>query len=122
MLFSDETIDPVRRMKSGIPVDDEMLGLDAIHQVGADGEFLSHEHTLKHLRSTQWRPKLFSRMGFDKWQQTGSTDLLQRAQNRPAQILESHQPIPLAEEQVHAIQDRVELFKRNHIRSSAFFI
>ena len=111
IVIGDETIDQVRRMKNGIPVDDEMLGLDAIRQVGADGEFLSHEHTFKHLRNTQWRPKLFSRMGFDKWQQAGSTGLLQRAQNRLAQILESHQPIPLAEDQAQAIQDQVDLFK-----------
>jgi trimethylamine:corrinoid methyltransferase-like protein len=50
-------------------------------------------------------------MGFDKWQKTGSTRLLQRAQKRLAQIIESHQPTPLTEDQAQTIQDRVDLFK-----------
>jgi len=111
VVIGNETIDQVRRMEQGIPVDDETLGLDAIRQVGADGEFLTHEHTLKHLRSTQWRPKLFSRMGFDNWKKTGSTRLMERAQKRLAQIIESHQPTPLAADQAQAIQDRVDCFK-----------
>ena len=111
IVINDETIDQVRRMARGIPVDEEMLGLDVISEVGADGEFLTQEHTLRHLRTTQWRPKLFSRMGFERWEKAGRTDLLTRAQSRLAQILETHQPESLAADLAQAIQECVDRFK-----------
>jgi len=110
IVILDEMIDQVRRLHRGIPVDDDMLAVDVIEEVGADGNFLTHTHTLKHLRSTQWRPKLISRMGFDQWQSTGSTSLLGRAKKKLQQILEEHQPFPIPEDQAQEIQKRVDQF------------
>ena len=67
IVIVDEMIDLIRRMKKGIPIDDETMALDVIREVGPAGEFLSHEHTYKHLRSTQWRPKLICRSGYEEW-------------------------------------------------------
>lgn len=111
IVMLDEMIDQVRRLHRGIPVDDDMLAVDVIEEVGADGNFLTHPHTLKHLRSTQWRPKLISRMGYDQWQSTGSTSLLGRAQKKLQQILEEHQSFPIPEDQAQEIQKRVDQFK-----------
>ena len=107
-----EKIDQVRQLHRGIPVDDDMLAVDVIEEVGADGNFLTHPHTLKYLRSTQWRPKLISRMGFDQWQSTGSTSLLGRAKKKLQQILEEHQPFPIPEDQAQEIQKRVGQFRQ----------
>jgi trimethylamine--corrinoid protein Co-methyltransferase len=110
IVISDEIIDQVRRLLRGIPVDDEMLGLDAIHGVAAIGDFLSHSHTLKHLRATQWRPKLFSREGYEDWSQSGSLSLLNRAQHQLAKILENHRPPAISEKKKQKIQHRVDQF------------
>jgi trimethylamine--corrinoid protein Co-methyltransferase len=111
IVILDEIIDQVRRLYRGIPVDDETLALDVIKEAGADGNFLGQLHTLQHLESTQWRPKLISRMGHEKWQSSGSTSLLERAQKKLQKILQDHQPAPIPSEQAAQIQKRVEQFR-----------
>jgi trimethylamine--corrinoid protein Co-methyltransferase len=110
IVILDEMIDQIRRLYQGIPVNAEMLAVDVVREVGPVGNFLTHPHSLRHLRATQWRPKLTSRMGYEKWQSSGSTSLLDRAQKRLHQILESHQPTPLAEDLATRIQNRVDSF------------
>ena len=110
IVILDEMIDQIRRLYQGIPVNAEMLAVDVVREVGPVGNFLTHPHSLRHLRAPQWRPKLTSRMGYEKWQSSGSTTLLDRAQKRLRQILESHQPAPLAEDLVKRIQNRVDSF------------
>jgi trimethylamine---corrinoid protein Co-methyltransferase len=112
IVMLNEVIDQVRRLCRGIPVNDDMLAVDIIKEVGANGNFLIHPHTLKHVRSTQWRPELISRMGYDQWQSKGSTSLLGRAQKKLQQILEEHQPVPIPEDQAQKIQKRVDQFKK----------
>jgi len=110
VIILDEIIDQVRRLMRGIAVDDEMLGLDVVREVGHKGNFLIHDHTLKHLRATQWRPKLISRSSYEKWKNLGSTSLLDRARRRLSDILDKHRPQPLNKEVAHAIQSRVDAF------------
>jgi trimethylamine--corrinoid protein Co-methyltransferase len=86
IVIVDEMIDLIRRMKKGIPVDDETMALDVIREVGPKGEFLSHDHTFKHLRSTQWRPKLISRSGYEEWEASGKLSLLDRARIKLSEI------------------------------------
>jgi trimethylamine---corrinoid protein Co-methyltransferase len=110
IVMCDEIIDQIHRMKRGIPVSDDMLALNAIRQVGPGGHFLIHDHTLKHLRSTQWRPKLLYRMGYDKWEKSGAPSLLDRARKRLLEIIENHQPVAIPKEKAQAIQILVDQF------------
>jgi trimethylamine--corrinoid protein Co-methyltransferase len=110
VVICDEIIDQIRRMKRGIPVNDDMLALDAIREVGPEGHFLTHDHTLKHLRSTQWRPKLLYRVGHDKWEETGTPSLLDRARKRLHEIMENHRPVAIPKEKAQAIQSLVDQF------------
>jgi trimethylamine--corrinoid protein Co-methyltransferase len=108
IVILDEMIDQIRRLYRGIPVTAEMLAVDVIGEVGPEGNFLTHPHSLKHLRTTQWRPTLTSRMGYEKWQSSGATSLLGRAQKRVQQILETHQPEPLPEDLTRKIHNRLD--------------
>jgi len=110
MVIGDEIISMIRRMKQGIVVNEETLALDVIREVGHDGHHLVHPHTLKHLRSTQWRPKLISRKGYEQWEQDGSLSLLERARKKLQSILGTYQSPALAEEKQHTIQNIVERF------------
>jgi trimethylamine--corrinoid protein Co-methyltransferase len=110
IVICDEIIGQIRRMKNGIPVNDEMLALDAIREVGPKGHFLTHAHTLKHLRTTQWRPKLLHRMGHDKWEELGAPSLLDRARKRLLEIVENHRPVAIPKEKAQAIQGLVDQF------------
>jgi len=107
----DEIIDQVRRLYRGIPVDDERLAVDVVKAVGAEGNFLTQMHTLNHLRATQWQPKLISRVGYEKWQSSGRTSLLERGREKLQQILQGHQPVPIPAEQAERIQKRVDRFQ-----------
>ena len=112
VVMLNEIIDQARRLCRGIPVNDDTLAIDVIREVGANGNFLIHEHTLRHLRSTQWRPELISRMGYEAWRESGSTSFLQRARTKLQQILQDHKPHPIPAEQVRKIQEWVDRFKR----------
>lgn len=111
IVILDELIDQIRRMTRGIPVNAEMLATGVLGEVGAEGNFLTHPHTLKHLRATQWRPRLISRVGYDKWQADGATTLLDRARARVQQILESHRPAAIDEEAAQKIQAQIDAFQ-----------
>ncbi|UCE53204.1 MAG: trimethylamine methyltransferase family protein [Desulfobacterales bacterium] len=111
IVIQDECIDQVRRLCRGIPVNDEMLALDVIREVGSEGNFLTHPHSLKHLRTTQWRPKLSNRLGYLEWKASGGTSLLERAQQRLKNILHEHRPLPTPQDQAQKIQKRVDQFR-----------
>jgi trimethylamine--corrinoid protein Co-methyltransferase len=110
IVILDEIIDQVRRLARGIPVDDDMLALDVIREAGFEGDFLTHPHTLEHLRETQWRPGLISRMGHEEWFSAGATSLRERSQKKVQEILCEQQPLPIASKQAQEIQKIVDQF------------
>jgi trimethylamine--corrinoid protein Co-methyltransferase len=109
IVITDEIIDQVRRMINGIPVNDEMLAMDVIRNVGQGGNFLTHDHTFQHYRSTQWRPKLFNRRGYDEWAEKGKLSLLERARGRLFEILEIHRPMEISAKKMREIDDFMRL-------------
>jgi len=111
IVILNEVIDQVRRLYRGIPVNADTLALDVIREVGADGNFLVHRHTLENMQSTQWRPKLINRMGFDRWQADGRTSLLERAKKKLRQVLQEHRPVPIPTEKAARIQKLIDRFQ-----------
>jgi trimethylamine--corrinoid protein Co-methyltransferase len=53
-LLDLQIIAMVKRVVQGAHIDVDTLALDAIHEVGPGGEFLTHDHTLKFCRSERW--------------------------------------------------------------------
>jgi len=52
----------IQRFSKGVTVNDDTLGLDVIRDVGIDGNFLMHEHTVRHCRSGEiWYPRFLDR-------------------------------------------------------------
>jgi len=111
VVIMDEIIDQLRRLQRGIPVNDDELGLDVIQEVGPGGQFLTHDHTLRHFRSTQWRPRLICRDGYENWEESGSRSLLDRARQRLLEVLETHRPLPIPPEKAQVIRSMVDQFK-----------
>lgn len=110
VVIMDEIIALVRRLLRGVPVNQETLGLDAIHRVGPGGHFLTEEHTLRHIRTTQWRPTLISRDGYDQWRDLGGLSLRDRARQKLVRILENHKSSPLPIDKARRISKLVEQF------------
>lgn len=77
------------RIACGVTVDDDTLALDVIREVGMGGNFLMHEHTLRHCRSGEmWYPTLLDRTAVA----APSEDLYEKAHARAEKILAEHRP------------------------------
>jgi trimethylamine--corrinoid protein Co-methyltransferase len=84
----------IKHVVGGIRVDDESLAVDDIAQVGAFGDFLSLDATLKHMRELS-QPALLDRRVREDWEERGATDLYTRSRKRALEIVEGHQPAPI---------------------------
>jgi trimethylamine--corrinoid protein Co-methyltransferase len=90
MLMDCEIFEIVRRVISGIEVNDETLALDTIKAVGPGGNFLTQKHTRAHMREI-WVPDFMDRRPYNVWEEKkdGARDW---AREKARKILENHQP------------------------------
>ena len=94
IVLTDEIIRMTRAFVAGVQFDDEALAVEAIAAVGPGGEFLSHDHTLRHWREL-WVPHFFDRQRLDKWREAGSPILNDRLREYTIDLMNSHRPPPL---------------------------
>jgi trimethylamine--corrinoid protein Co-methyltransferase len=71
----------VHRLISGVDVDKETLAVDIIENVGPGGNYVTEEHTIKHMFRQFFYPTLAIRMNFDRWQE----------QNEPTPLTNAHE-------------------------------
>jgi trimethylamine---corrinoid protein Co-methyltransferase len=90
VVIMNEVIAMARRFSRGFPLDEEELAAGPISEVGPAGNYLVHPHTLAHFRTSQWRPELLNRAGYDRWKQGGKKNLLDRAREKVEAILSGH--------------------------------
>ena len=108
LVMDNEFAGMFKHMLQGIPVNDETLALDVIHEVGAFSEFLSHEHTLKHMHTAQTHPKLIDRKTRGDWETEGKLDIYEKSWEKARHILETHKPEPLSEDVRNTIRSIVK--------------
>lgn len=94
MVLANELIAMNRVFVQGVQFDDEALAVDVIEEVGPGGQFLSHDHTMRHWREL-WTPTLFDRQRLEPWMQKGSKKMRDRIREATVALLDSHQPLPL---------------------------
>ena len=94
LVMDNEFAGMIKHVINGIPVNDENLAVDVIHDVGPLKDFRGKKHTLKHMGS-QSQPSLVDRRRRSKWQELGKTDIYERASAKAREILETHEPDPL---------------------------
>jgi trimethylamine--corrinoid protein Co-methyltransferase len=94
LVMDDEFAAMIKLCVGGIPVSDETLAIDVIDEVGPFSDFLSHDHTMAHMRA-QSQPRLIDRRVREEWKASGSTTLHERALEKARQILATHVPDPL---------------------------
>ncbi len=93
MLLDCEIFAIVRQVLDGIAVDGETLALEAIRAVGPAGNYLTHKHTLTHMREL-WVPRFMDRRPYEAWEKKGDGPQ-DWALAQARQILSTHQPDPL---------------------------
>ena len=108
LVMDNETISLIRHLVRGVPVNDETLAVDVIDEVGPRGEFISSEHTLRHMREATM-PKLYHRDVRDAWLAEGATDMATRAREEAKRIVAEHRVEPLPGE----VQAEIERIKRS---------
>jgi len=94
MVIADDFIGFLRAATAGIVVNDETLALDVIEELGPTGDYLSHEHTMKHFREPYYS-RLADKGVYAQWLEKGGTTMEQRAAKEVEKILSSHEPEPL---------------------------
>jgi trimethylamine--corrinoid protein Co-methyltransferase len=107
MVMDNEFARMIKYVVQGLPVNDETLAVDVIHEIGVGKDFLSHENTYKHMRS-QSQPQLIDRRTREDWVASGKTDMYERAMEEVRYILENHKPDPLPDGAAEKIRSIVE--------------
>ena len=91
MVMDNEMAKMIKKSVCGISVSDETLAIDVIKQVGTAGNFISEEHTFKHMRS-QSKSKVIDRRMREVWLADGGKDFTERAYEVARSILEDYKP------------------------------
>lgn len=68
LLLDCELWSILKHMSFGIPVNSETLAMDAIRDVGPAATYLTHPHTIQHMR-TLWRPRYMDRRPYTIWEE-----------------------------------------------------
>ncbi|HEY75317.1 MAG TPA: hypothetical protein G4O00_03935 [Thermoflexia bacterium] len=84
----------LRAATRGVVVDDETLALDVVEELGPSGNYLAHDHTLKHFREAYYS-KLADKWPHSQWVERGATTMEERAAKLVEEILAGHKPEPL---------------------------
>jgi trimethylamine--corrinoid protein Co-methyltransferase len=107
LVMSDEVIGMAKRILGGVRVTPETLAVDVIGQVGPGGHYLTQEHTRQHFRQEVWFPTLIDRQMRRTWQAAGQKTMADRIRARVLDILEHHEPLPLAADVEATLKDIV---------------
>jgi len=95
IVMDAEMIKMIQIAINGIEITDEKLAMDVIHEVGHGGAYITHEHSLRSMRS-QSQTKLFDRRSrYDWMEHTRGKELRDQAYETAMDILQSHQPYAL---------------------------
>ncbi len=105
IVMCDEIISYVKRIMRGFDISPEHLGLDVIDEIGPGGNFLSHEHTLKHFKEEHWVPKQINRQNPETWLQKGGERYSETVINKTLDILERHKPDKLTKEMENKLDE-----------------
>lgn len=98
MVMDNELAGMVKFAVDGIPVNDETLAVDVIHEIGHNKDYLSHNHTMTHMRSSQTHPKLIDRRMRVEWEEAGGKSIYERSWEKALDILQNYQPVLLPED------------------------
>jgi trimethylamine--corrinoid protein Co-methyltransferase len=100
----------IKHCVGGITVSDETLAVDDIAQVGAFGDFLSLDATLRHMRELS-QPEFLDRRVREEWEERGSSDLHSRCLAKAREVLADYQPVQLDDDvkkRIHAIVEETD--------------
>jgi trimethylamine--corrinoid protein Co-methyltransferase len=112
LVMDAEMIRMIQVAIGGIEISDDKLAMDVIHEVGPGGAYISHEHSLRSMRS-QSHSKLFDRRSRSDWMEiTSGASMRERAYEAAIDIIQNHQPCPLPEGASETMDEIVKEFEK----------
>ena len=110
-VIDNEMLGMVARILEGIRVTPETLSFDAIKQVGPRKNFMGLRHTLNHIKTEHYLPRLFDRTTYETWETRGAKDIREIAREKAREILATHTVEPLSKDvqgEINAIIQNAE--------------
>ncbi len=92
LILGNEIIGMTKRFLRGMELTPQTLARDVIAEVGPGGNFLETAHTLQHFQGELWRPTVFTRQQYQRWQAAGAKDTATRVREEIRRIVETHRP------------------------------
>lgn len=96
LVLDEEMLSGLARILRGFEVNEDTLAVEVIKKVGIGGNFIGERHTLKHVRTEQWFPTLYTRSKEPEkvldLATIGEKDLIKAARDKAKRILATHQP------------------------------
>jgi trimethylamine--corrinoid protein Co-methyltransferase len=111
LVMDNEIARMIKFAVGGIAVTDETMAIDDIAKVGAFGDFLSLDATLKHMRTLS-QTNLLDRRVREDWEGRGATDLATRTRARALELVESHEPLPVDPDVAEQVRRIIEAADR----------
>ncbi len=119
-VIDNEILGAAFRITRGMEVNEDTLAVEVIKEVGpGSADYISHEHTVRHLREVTWFPQVTNRQKWDRWMAAGGRDMRQRARDIAEQILQEHHPRYLDEDQVEEIRRIASAAQEQAMREAA---
>ncbi|MBN1667058.1 MAG: trimethylamine methyltransferase family protein [Anaerolineales bacterium] len=100
---ANEILGFLRAATAGVVVNDETLALDVIEELGPTGDYLGHEHTMRHYKEPFYG-KLLDKAPFSVWEKRGGKPMEGRASEQIDKLLANHKPAALPEEVQQALK------------------
>jgi trimethylamine--corrinoid protein Co-methyltransferase len=91
LVMDNEFAAMIKHALNGIPVNDETLSVDIIHEVGPFKDFISHQSTFDYMKSGS-QPMLMDRRVRDNWAARGGKDMYEKAWEKARDLLKNYEP------------------------------
>ena len=104
LVIDDEIAAMVKRVVNGVSLDDELMGVELIKKVGIGNNFLTQRHTLNNIETEQIQATIIDRRMRGAWERKGSKSLIQSANEKAAELLQTHEPKPLSEDMIKELK------------------
>ena len=112
-IMDDDVAGVIGRFIEGIEVSSDTLALDLISEIGPiPGFYLNTEHTRKWWQKDQFVPEVADLLPYGQWEKEGKKSALDNAKEKMDEILKTHKPIPLSDEQEKEIQKILDKAKK----------
>ena len=104
-VIDDDVAKTIGRIVEGFDISDDLIGLDIIKKVGTGGTFLNTKQTRTLWQTEDYMPKVYDKTAYQEWVNTGKKTVIELARERMEEILATHKPDPLTDQQEKDVEN-----------------